>query len=56
VQQKVRYAIFIVLKKKLFYIKALVHSSLPFQIITSEMRKYTIKILIKKNIKMKMFQ
>jgi len=46
--KNVRYAIFIVLKKKIILYKALVHSSLLFQIVTSEARKYTIKILAKK--------
>jgi len=52
--KNVRYAIFIVIEEILSYIKSLVHSSLLFQIVTLEARKYTIKILIleKKNVKM----
>jgi len=46
--KNVKYAIFIVFKKKLFLYKALVHSSLLLKIVTSEARKYTIKILAKK--------
>jgi len=40
---------YLVLLKKNYYIKAFVYSS--FQIATSETRKYTIKILVKKILK-----